>query len=94
MAVTKCREANHISWYKTIVLSLQQLYEQIAEEQEGTIDHMSTEWAGLRVCMLFCCCITAACITPTLPQDLARRYSLTLGLDWGKVRQPVVGIHR
>ncbi|KAL5476327.1 hypothetical protein EMCRGX_G026256 [Ephydatia muelleri] len=74
MAVTKCRESNPISWYKTVVLSLQQVYEQTRNAQNGAIDHTSAEWVGLR--------------------DLARRYSLTLGLDWGKVRQPVVGIHR
>ena len=46
MAVTKCREANQMSWYKTVVLSMQQVFEQMVEEQHGT---QGSEWASLRV---------------------------------------------
>lgn len=49
MAVTRSREANPLSWYKTILLSLQQLYTRLLEDTV-VLDQSSPEWVDIKVC--------------------------------------------
>lgn len=48
MALARCREAQPTLWYKTIVLSLQQVFLQLLEEGGGKIDISDPQWADLR----------------------------------------------
>lgn len=48
MALARCREAQPTQWYKTIVLSLQQVFLQLLEEGGGKIDVSDSQWADLR----------------------------------------------
>ena len=48
-AITRCREASPLKWYRTILLSLQQLYSTLQEEGSGVVNHTSSEWSELKV---------------------------------------------
>lgn len=49
LALGRCREANPLAWYRTVLLSLQQPF--LTLREEGDIDLTSTQWADLKVCM-------------------------------------------
>lgn len=49
MGLSRCREAQPTTWYKTIVLSLQEVFQSLAEEGGGVVDKTSPEWADLKV---------------------------------------------
>lgn len=46
-AITRSREANPVAWYKTVVKALHNQYSLLA--REGGADHISVEWADLKV---------------------------------------------
>lgn len=48
MALSRCREAQPTNWYKTIVVSLQQVYLQLLEEGGGQVDLSDPQWADLK----------------------------------------------
>ena len=48
MAVTRSRETNPLSWYRTILLSLQQLYTTLLEDRV-VVDYQSPDWADIKV---------------------------------------------
>ncbi|CAI7999749.1 Cohesin subunit SA-2 [Geodia barretti] len=48
MALARCREAQPTQWYKTIALSLQQVFLRLVEEGGGTVDLTDPQWADLR----------------------------------------------
>ena len=48
MALARCREAQPTQWYKTIALSLQQVFLRMVEEGAGKVDLTDPQWADLR----------------------------------------------
>ena len=48
MALARCREAQPIQWYKTIALSLQQVFLRLSEEGGGKVDLTDPQWVELR----------------------------------------------
>ena len=48
MALARCREAQPTQWYKTIALSLQQVFLRLLEEGGGKVDTTDPQWADLR----------------------------------------------
>ena len=48
MALSRCREAQPTQWYKTIALSLQQVFLHLVEEGGGRVDYTDPQWADLR----------------------------------------------
>ena len=48
MSLSRCREAQPTNWYKTIVLSLQQVFLGLVEEGGGVVDLTDPKWADLR----------------------------------------------
>ena len=49
MALSRCRDANPMAWCRTVVLSLQQLFESHLEDNGGYVDQTAHDWADLKV---------------------------------------------
>lgn len=48
MALARCREAQPTLWYKTIALSLQQVFLRLLDEGGSKIDFNDPQWADLK----------------------------------------------
>ncbi|KAL4220722.1 Cohesin subunit SA-2 [Mactra antiquata] len=72
--MSKAREINKVVTAKTLIMSLTQLFKELQDEQQGTIDRSSDAFQSIK--------------------ELARRFSLSFGLDQIKNREAVAAMHR
>ncbi|XP_078787390.1 cohesin subunit SA-2a isoform X4 [Oryzias latipes] len=72
--LSKTRQIDKIQYAKTLILSLQKLFNEMLSEFGFTLDRSSSAFCGIK--------------------ELARRFSLTFGLDQLKTREAVAMLHK
>uniref|UniRef100_A0A8C7YJS9 Cohesin subunit SA n=1 Tax=Oryzias sinensis TaxID=183150 RepID=A0A8C7YJS9_9TELE len=72
--MSKTRQIDKIQYAKTLILSLQKLFNEMLSEFGFTLDRSSSAFCGIK--------------------ELARRFSLTFGLDQLKTREAVAMLHK
>ncbi|XP_038630919.1 cohesin subunit SA-2 isoform X5 [Scyliorhinus canicula] len=72
--MSKCRQTDKIQCAKTLILSLQQLFNELEQDLGLSFDRTTPGFSGVK--------------------ELARRFSLTFGLDQLKTREAVAMLHK